>query len=60
MARGLVGMPGQVRSMLNPEGFVWVADGLWRARSEDGTRMRVGEDVVVTAADGVLLRVRRS
>ncbi|MFY9585831.1 MAG: NfeD family protein, partial [Actinomycetota bacterium] len=59
-ARGLVGMPGQVRSMLNPEGFVWVADGLWRARSEDGTRMRVGEDVVVTAADGVLLRVRRS
>ncbi len=59
-ARGLVGMPGQVRSMLNPEGFVWVADGLWRARSEDGTRVRVGEDVVVTAADGVLLRVRRS
>lgn len=59
-ARGLVGMPGQVRSMLNPEGFVWVADGLWRARSEDGTRMRVGEDVVVTATDGVLLRVRRS
>jgi membrane-bound serine protease (ClpP class) len=58
-ARALVGMPGQVRSMLNPEGFVWVADALWRARSEDGSRMRVGEDVVVTATDGVLLRVRR-
>jgi membrane-bound serine protease (ClpP class) len=58
-ARSLVGMPGQVRSMLNPEGFVWVADALWRARSEDGTRFRVGEDVVVTGADGVLLHVRR-
>jgi membrane-bound serine protease (ClpP class) len=58
-ARSLVGMPGQVRSMLNPEGFVWVADGLWRARSEDGTRLRVGEDVVVTGADGILLQVRR-
>jgi len=59
-ARELVGMPGQVRSMLNPEGFVWVADALWRARSEDGTRLRVGEDVVVTGADGILLHVRRS
>ena len=58
-ARSLVGMPGQVRSMLNPEGFVWVADALWRARSEDGTRLRVGEDVVVTGADGILLHVRR-
>lgn len=58
-ARGLVGMPGQVRSMLNPEGFVWVADALWRARSDDGSRVRVGEDVVVTATEGVLLRVRR-
>ena len=59
-ARELVGMPGQVRSMLNPEGFVWVADGIWRARSEDGTRLRVGEDVVVTGADGILLHVRRT
>jgi membrane-bound ClpP family serine protease len=58
-ARELVGEPGQVRSMLNPEGFVWVAEALWRARSEDGTRLRVGEDVVVTGADGILLRVRR-
>jgi membrane-bound serine protease (ClpP class) len=59
-ARELVGLPGQVRSMLNPEGFVWVSDALWRARSEDGTRLRVGEDVVVTGADGILLHVRRS
>jgi membrane protein implicated in regulation of membrane protease activity len=59
-ARELVGQPGQVRSMLNPEGFVWVADAIWRARSEDGTRLRVGEDVLVTGADGILLHVRRS
>jgi len=59
-ARAMVGMPGQVRSMLNPEGFVWVADALWRARSEDGARLRVGEDVVVTNADGILLHVRRT
>jgi membrane-bound serine protease (ClpP class) len=59
-ARALVGTPGQVRSMLNPEGFVWIADELWRARSEDGTRVPVGEAVVVTGADGILLHVKRS
>jgi len=58
-ARALVGTPGKVRSMLNPEGFVWVADELWRARSEDGSKVRVGEMVVVTGADGMLLRVKR-
>ncbi|MCI0345290.1 MAG: hypothetical protein L0221_07580 [Chloroflexi bacterium] len=58
-ARALVGQPGRVRSVLNPEGFVWVADELWRARSEDGDRVRVGEDVVVSAVEGSLLRVRR-
>lgn len=59
-ARALVGQPGRVRSVLNPEGFVWVADELWRARSEDGDRVRVGEDVVVSGVEGSLLRVRRS
>jgi membrane-bound serine protease (ClpP class) len=59
-ARSLVGHPGQVRSVLNPEGFVWVADALWRARSEDDQRLRVGEDVVVVSVDGMLLRVRRA
>jgi membrane-bound ClpP family serine protease len=55
-----VGQPGRVRSVLNPEGFVWVADELWRARSEEGDRVRVGEDVVVSGVEGSLLRVRRS
>jgi membrane-bound serine protease (ClpP class) len=59
-ARALVGQPGRVRSVLNPEGFVWVADALWRARSDDGARLRVGEDVVVTNVEGALLRVKRS
>ena len=59
-ARALVGTRGKVRSMLNPEGFVWVADELWRARSEDGTKVRAGEMVVVTGADGILLRVKRA
>jgi membrane-bound serine protease (ClpP class) len=54
----LLGEDGQVRSMLNPEGFVWVDGELWRARSEDGRRMRVGEDVVVTGIEGTVLIVR--
>jgi membrane protein implicated in regulation of membrane protease activity len=37
-----------------------VADELWRARSEEGDRVRVGEDVVVSGVEGSLLRVRRS
>ncbi len=55
----LVGRPGQVRSMLNPEGYVWVADAIWRARSDGDERIRVGEDVTVTGIDGVVLTVRR-
>lgn len=56
--RALVGIPGEVRSMLNPEGFAMVDGELWRARSEDGHRMRVGEPVVVAAVDGTVLIVR--
>jgi membrane-bound serine protease (ClpP class) len=54
----LIGEDGQVRSMLNPEGFVMVDGELWRARSEDGRRMRVGESVTVTRIDGTVLIVR--
>ena len=54
----LVGEGGEVRSVLNPEGFVLVDGELWRARSEDGTRMRVGETVTVSRIDGVVLIVR--
>jgi membrane-bound serine protease (ClpP class) len=54
----LIGEGGEVRSMLNPEGFVMVDGELWRARSEDGTRMRVGEPVTVSTIDGTVLVVR--
>lgn len=56
----LVGKGGQVRSILNPEGYVWVADALWRARADEGERIRVGEDIVVDGLDGAVLKVRRA
>jgi len=56
----LVGEGGEVRSVLNPEGFVLVEGELWRARSEDGTQMRVGETVTVSRIDGTVLIVRAS
>jgi membrane-bound serine protease (ClpP class) len=58
--RALVGRTGQVRSQLNPEGYVWVAEALWRARAERDERIRVGEDVQVTGVEGTLLTVRRA
>ena len=61
MARAsLVGRTGQVRSILNPEGYVWVAEALWRARTADDERLRVGEDVLVVGVDGLMLTVRRA
>jgi len=54
----LVGEGGQVRSMLNPEGFVSIEGEIWRARSKDGSRVRAGEAVVVDGVDGAVLIVR--
>lgn len=56
----LIGKGGQVRSILNPEGYVWVAEALWRARADEGERIRVGEDIVVDGLDGAVLKVRRA
>lgn len=56
----LVGRSGQVRSILNPEGYVWVGDALWRARADGEERIRVGEEVLVTGVDGSRLTVRRA
>lgn len=55
--RRLVGEPGEVRSMLNPEGYVMVGEELWRARLEPAGRLRVGEQVKVTGVDGAVLLV---
>lgn len=53
----LVSRHGIVRSVLNPEGHVYIDDALWRARSAEGTRMRVGTPVTVTGVDGAVLLV---
>jgi membrane-bound serine protease (ClpP class) len=61
----LVGRTGVVRSMLNPEGHVFIDGALWRARAvgtqEEGA-VRVGTAVRVEAVDGpvVLVAATRS
>lgn len=54
----LLGGSGMVRSMLNPEGYVMVDGELWRAKSADGTRVRVGEHVIVSGIEGTTLLVQ--
>lgn len=53
----LVSRHGIVRSVLNPEGHVYVDDALWRARVADGRKLRVGSPVTVTGVDGAVLLV---
>jgi membrane-bound serine protease (ClpP class) len=54
----LVGRPGIVRSVLNPEGHVFIADALWRARwTGEGRRRKVGSPVRVHGVDGAVLLV---
>jgi membrane-bound serine protease (ClpP class) len=54
----LVGKPGIVRSVLNPEGHVYIDGALWRARwTGDTRRAKVGTPVRVHAVDGPVLLV---
>jgi membrane-bound serine protease (ClpP class) len=53
---GLVGLTGEVRSDLNPEGGVFVKGALWRARSLDGP-IRAGTRIRVRGIDGLILQV---
>ena len=53
---GLVGLVGDVRSDLNPEGGVHVKGTIWRARSTDGFIPK-GKRVRVKGIDGLVLRV---
>lgn len=56
----LVGRPGLVRSVLNPEGHVYVDEALWRARwTGEGRRLKVGTPVRVHGVDGAVLLVER-
>jgi membrane-bound serine protease (ClpP class) len=54
----LVGKAGIVRSVLNPEGHVYLDGALWRARwTGDAKRAKVGTPVRVHAVDGPVVLV---
>ena len=54
--RGLVGLVGEARGELNPEGSVHVKGTVWRGRSADGP-IPAGTRVRVRGVDGLVLRV---
>lgn len=54
--RGLVGLVGETRGELKPEGPVFVKGALWRGRSADGP-IPPGTKVRVRGVDGLILRV---
>jgi membrane-bound serine protease (ClpP class) len=54
--RGLVGLAGETRGELTPEGPVFVKGALWRGRSIDGP-IEAGTRVRVRGVDGLILRV---
>ena len=54
----IVGREAVVRSVLNPQGFVFVDGEYWSAESEDGS-IRPGERVVVTQIEGLTIKVRK-
>jgi membrane-bound serine protease (ClpP class) len=53
---GLVGLVGEARGDLNPDGAVFVKGTLWRARSSDGPIPK-GRRVRVRGIEGLILRV---
>jgi membrane-bound serine protease (ClpP class) len=53
---GLIGLVGEVRTELDPEGGVYVKGSLWRARSMDGPIPK-GARVRIKGVDGLILRV---
>ena len=54
--KGLVGLVGEARGELKPEGPVFVKGTLWRGRSA-GEPIASGTRVRVRAVDGLILRV---
>jgi membrane-bound serine protease (ClpP class) len=55
--RGLVGLVGEARGPLEPEGPVYVKGAMWRGRSANGP-IPAGARVRVRAVDGLVLRVQ--
>jgi membrane-bound serine protease (ClpP class) len=54
--RGLVGLVGEARGDLRPDGPVFVKGALWRGRSADGP-IPAGTRIRVRGVDGLILRV---
>jgi len=54
--RGLVGLVGETRGELKPDGPVFVKGALWRGRSSDGP-IPAGSRIRVRGVDGLILRV---
>jgi membrane-bound serine protease (ClpP class) len=54
--RGLVGLVGEARGELSPDGPVFVKGALWRGRSADGP-IPTGSRIRVRGVDGLILRV---
>jgi membrane-bound serine protease (ClpP class) len=55
----LIGLSAEARTDLDPDGMVFTYGELWKAHSAGGAIAR-GEQVIVTAVDGLLLTVRRA
>jgi membrane-bound serine protease (ClpP class) len=56
--RGLVGLVGEARGELRPDGPVFVKGALWRGRSSDGP-IPAGSRIRVRGVDGLILRVQQ-
>jgi membrane-bound serine protease (ClpP class) len=54
--RGMVGRHAEVEQRLAPRGTVWLDGARWNALADEA--VDVGTDVIVTAVDGLTLRVR--
>ena len=57
-SEGMVDQVGTVRYELAPRGQVFVAGELWQARTDDGSTLPEGAEVIVAEVDGLTLVVR--
>jgi len=56
-SEGMIGLSGEARSDLSPEGQAWVKGAIWRARALDGP-IESGSRIRVKRVDGLLLIVQ--
>ena len=55
---GMIGLTGQVKNRLTPEGTVFIHGEIWRARVLDGTSIESGRQVEVVQVEGLTLVVK--